>query len=176
MLSIFSPRIEVIPDKKTGEVTTKLRRSEGIKEFDKYYIDYNVKFVPKLLDGTEDDYILEMKVIESKRDIAEVINSQANDVGLKAMLERFEKTGDPSVLPTGINATDDILDLTKIPQDGAEYFEYIHGLVDKFKSLPDDLRKDMTLEEFVKNVGQQQVDAYLSGIKPVDKKDGDKDE
>jgi len=175
MLSIFSPRVDIVATK-SGEVSCKPYISPAVEKFDKYYIDYNIKFVPKLLEGTDDDYILEMKVIESVRDIVEVINSQADDVGLKAMLERFEKTGDPSVLPSGVNATDQILDLTQIPQDGAEYFEYIHGLVDKFKSLPEDLRKDMTLDEFVKNVSQQQVDAYLESKKPVDKKEGDNNE
>lgn len=170
MNTLFQPRKAF--DKKTGEQIDYI--SPGQDNFDKYYIKRVVKYVPVPLFEGSDDYVLDMKVIEDKVDIVETINSQANDVGLKAMLERFEKTGDPSCLPSPVNATDDILDLTKLPQDNAEYFEYIHGLADKYKSLPVELRQDMTLDEFVKKITDKQVNDWLESVKPVEKKVEDK--
>lgn len=140
-------------------------------EYDKYYIKREIKFVPKPVSEGSEDYILEMKVVDELEDIDMLINSQAKDVGLDAMLDRFARTGDPSVLPQPVKATDDIVDFTKLPQDNAEYFQYIHGLAAAFEKLPIELRKDMSAEDFVKNITQKQVDDYLASVKPVEKGD-----
>lgn len=165
--SIFEPRKAFEVDKKTGEAKQVDYISPVItKEYDKYYIKRTIKFVPVPISEGSEDYILEMKVIDDKEDIAYVINSQAINVGLEAMLDRFDKTKDPSVLPQPVNATDEIVDFTKLPQDNAEYFEYIHGLAAAFEKLPIELRKDMTAEDFVRNITQKQVDDYLASLKP----------
>ena len=168
--TIFEPR------KKFGNdgVLVDYVAPTGPKEYDQYYIKRQIKFVPVPVAEGSDDYVLEMKVIDDLQSIDEVINSQAGDVGLQAMLDRFEKTGDPSVLPQPVKATDEVVDFTKLPQDNAEYFEYIHGLAGAFEKLPIELRKDMTPTDFIKNITQKQVDDYLASIKPVEK--GEKDE
>lgn len=176
--NIFQPRKAFkVVDAKTGElkqvdyVTPVL-----IKEFDKYYIKRQIKFIPVPVQDGSDDYVLDMKVIDEKEDIEQVINSQAEGVGLQAMMDKYQRTGDPSVLPQPIKTTDDIVDFTQLPQDNAEYFEYIHALAEKYESLPIELRKDMTAEDFVRNVTNKQVDDYLNSLykspeKVEDKKD-----
>lgn len=149
MLSIFSPRKTTAP---------------GLDNFDKYYLDYEIKDVVKPLEGT-DDFIIEKKIIVSKRDIVEYINSQADDVGLDAMLRRFNQTGDSSCLPQPVQASDEILDLTKLPQDNAEYFAYIHKLADDYEKLPLELRKDMSMDEFVKRISNDDIYAYFDAMK-----------
>ena len=134
----------------------------GPKEYDKFYIKRQIKFVPVPVSEDSDDYVLEMKVIDEKEDIAELINSQAPDVGLEAMLDRFAKTGDPSVLPQPMKASDDIVDFTNLPQDDAEYFEYIHNLAAKFEALPIELRQDMSLSDFIKNISNKQDNLQLA--------------
>ena len=171
--SIFEPRKAYEVDKKTG-LTKQVDyiTPVGIKEYDKYYIKRQIKFVPIPVSEGSDDYVLEMRIIDDKEDIYQLINSQASGVGLQAMLEKFERTGDLSVLPQPVQATDDIVDFTQLPQDNAEYFEYIHSLANKFKSLPVELRGDMTVEDFVKNITQKQVDDYVASLMPKeDKKD-----
>lgn len=161
--SIFEARKAFKVDKKTGEaIQVDYVAPSGPKVYDKYYIKRQVKFVPVPVSDGSEDYVLEMKVIEDKEDIKELINSQADNVGLEAMLEKFNRTGDPSVLPQPVQATDDIVDFTKLPQDNAEYFEYIHGLAAAYENLPIELRKDMTAEEFVKQVTQKQVDDFIA--------------
>ena len=171
--NIFQPRKAFIVDKKTGE-TKQVDYVTPVldKEYDKYYIKRQIKYVPVPVAANSDDYVLEMKIIDDKEDIYQVINSQADGVGLQAMIDKFERTGDPSVLPQPVKATDEVVDFTKLPQDNAEYFDYIHSLYAKYQDLPIELRKDMTADEFVKNVTDKQVNDYLASIKPQeDKKD-----
>ena len=159
--SIFEPR--QVFDKNGVQVPYV---SPGVKEFDKYYVDYNVKQIPVPVAEGSDDYVLVMKVVEDKKDIKEIIQSQAGDVGLEAMLAKYERTGDPSVLPGPVEAGDGIVDFTQLPQDDAEYFEYIHGLAAAYEKLPIELRKDMSMEDFIKNITDKQVNDYLQTVKP----------
>lgn len=161
--SIFEPRKAFKVNKKTGEAErTDYISPAGITEFDKFYNKRVIKQVPVPVSEGSDDYVLQLKVIDDKEDIAQLINSQADGVGLDAMLEKFSRTGDPSVLPQPVQATDEVMDFTKLPQDNAEYFEYIHGLAAAFEKLPIELRQDMTAEEFVKQVTQKQVDDFIA--------------
>lgn len=166
--NIFSPRkkFEII-DQKTGELKqVDYVTPVGINEYDKFYVKRKIKFVPVPVQEGSDDYVLEMKVIDDKEDIVQVINSQAAGVGLQAMIDKFERTGDPSVLPQPVNPTDDVVDFTKLPEDNAEYFDYIHGLAAKFEELPIELRKDMTASDFIRNITNKQVEDYLASIMP----------
>lgn len=173
-ISIFAPRMDYVPQK-DGTLKEVPHIAAGTGNFDEYYIDRELVEVPKPVEGSVDDYILVPKLKESKRSIREVINSQADDVGLDNMIRKYELTGDPSVLPSGIAASDEVLDLTKLPQDNAEYMAYIHNLSAAYEALPIELRKDMSMEEFIKNITPEQVNAYLDSVKPKEeKKDGDK--
>lgn len=173
-ISIFSPRFDNLVQK-DGTIKQVPHEATASGPFDEYYIDRELIEVPKPVEGSEDDYVLVPKVKESKRSIREVINSQADDVGLDNMIRKYELTGDPSVLPTAVAASDEVLDLTKLPQDNAEYMAYIHNLNAAYEALPIELRKDMTIEEFLRNVTPEQVNAYLESVKPKEeKKDGDK--
>ena len=161
--SIFEPRQAFIVDKKTGEAKqVDYEAPTGPKQYDQYYIKRQVKLVPVPVSEGSEDYVLEVKVIDNLEDIRQVIESQAEGVGLQAMLDKFNRTGDPSVLPQPVNPTDEVMDFTKLPQDNAEYFEYIHGLAAAYENLPIELRKDMTAEEFVKQVTQKQVDDFVA--------------
>lgn len=169
--NIFQPRkkFEVI-NAKTGELKQVDYITKGQSDFDEFYIKRKIKFVPVPVQEGSDDYVLELKVIDDKEDIRQVINSQADGVGLQAMIDKFEKTGDPSVLPQPMNPSDDIVDFTKMPQDDAEYFDYIHSLAEQFEKLPIELRKDMDAKTFIQNVTQKQVDDYLKTLMPKEEK------
>lgn len=176
--SIFEPRFKKVLDKKTGEVVLEPLEFVNDTVYDEYYYDYELVEVPVPVPGSEDEYTLVPKIKESKRSIREVIDSQADDVGLDNIMRKFALTGDQSVLPSPVQATDEILDLTRLPQDGAEYFTYIHALAAQYEALPIELRQDMTMDEFIKNVTQDQVNSYLNKFKPKGEvkaeKEGDK--
>lgn len=175
MNSIFAPRYNKTVTK-DGLVKFTDRVIKGKKDFDKYYIDYKVKKIVKPLPGgKEDDYILESKVVEVRKDIRQLIQSQSDEVGLDNMLKKFAMSGDLSTLPPQMN-NGEIQDITNLPQDNAEYFVYIHKLAAEYESLPADLRKDMTLDQFVKSMTDDQIKAYLDSKKPVEKVEVNKDE
>lgn len=177
--SIFEPKKAYVKDK-DGVVKEVPYVTPGQDNFEKYYIDREIVEKVRLLEGgTDEDFVIDLVVKETKRDVFETINSQADDVGLDNALRKFAMTGDPSVLPQEVKATDDILDLTALPQDDAEYFEYIHGLAAKFYALPADLRKDLTMQEFIEGVmaGKIDVNAYVAGLQKAPEDDdagGDK--
>lgn len=177
-ISIFSPRrVKFVA--KDGTISYKDYIAPGQNNFEEYYIDRELIYVPQPVEGSDEEYILIPKIKETKRSIKEVIDSQADDVGLDNALRKFALTGDPSVLPGPVQANDNILDLTSLPEDSADYFKYIHGLASSFEALPVELRKDLTMEEFTKKVinGEINVDAYFESIKLKEKteeKDGDK--
>ena len=178
--NLFSPRKgNPILDKKTGEVVgyeDYITPKSG--PFDEYYIDYEVVQVCKPVEGgSDEDFIITEKIKESKRKIQDVLDSQADDVGLDNMIKKFALTGDPSVLPQGVDATDEILDLTKFPSDTAEYMEYIQNLNKEYYSLTDDLREKMNPQEFVNSMTPEKLKNYIDSKQPKKDdvvKEGDK--
>lgn len=169
MPSIFSPRT----NPKTGE----LLKSPSFDYYDKYYINTECVMVPKPVEGSDEDYILVPKLKESKVDIQELLDSQSDDVGLQAALDRFARTGDPSVLPSPVQASDDILDLTLLPEDSADYFNYIHSLAKSFESIPVQIRGDLDINEFTAKClkGDIDVSKIIADMKAQanPKKEGD---
>ena len=93
-------------------------------------------------------------VHETAKDIAELINSSFNKVGLKNIITRFANTGDDSlfnarpVLPSG--------DYSTIPVKSAQEI---------FESLPKELTQGMTLDEFVKNFNSDMFTKFIASIK-----------
>ena len=108
MISIFSPRVAYSKDK-NGVLKQVDRIVPGKKDFDKFYISYKIKEFFKPIDGDPDGACTRTeKVIVDKQDIAQLINSQNDDVGLDNMLKKFDMTGDLSALPDPVEATDEV--------------------------------------------------------------------
>lgn len=163
MPSIFAPRTETVTTK-DGVVAIVLRpRQKNKTVFDEFYIDREiVDTVQPVKGGSDEDFIIVQKVKETKRSIKEVIESQSKEVGLQNLLTKFALNGqDPNL---GVKVTDQVLDLTIMPQDSADYFAYIHNIYEAYQNIPVELRKDMSIEEFVKNVKDKDVDAYIASL------------
>lgn len=94
-----------------------------------------------------------LKVVETKVDIQEYINSFADDCGVENVLRKFARTGDASLF--AVHQPIENVDATKMPEKSAE---------ELFADLPADLRKDMTFEQFVKSLTQEQLQAYIDGL------------
>lgn len=163
-------------DKETGEIIlfgpACARSFEGRKDFDKYYIDREIKQVVKKTGEGEEDYILIDKVIETKRDIDKVINAQASDVGIEAYLKNYEVTGE--AMPDVV-VSEDVQDFTNMPGSLAEAALLGEKSRKLFASLPADLKGKMTYEEFVTSFTNEMFDAFIAKMQPKaeEKKDGE---
>ena len=90
---------------------------DGQDNWDQDYITYEVKDVVKKTGEGEEDYVIIHKIIEHRDNIAETINSQADDVGIQAMLKRFALTQDPSVFPEPLPKDGVLNDVSGVPDN-----------------------------------------------------------
>ena len=162
--------------KTNGEITfgpLTARSYEGEKEFDKYYIDRVVKQVVKKTGEGEDDFILVDKIVESKRDIRKVINSQRDDVGIEAYLRSYQLAGEE--VPD-VEVGDDVQDFTRMPEslaDAALLGEKSRAL---FASLPAELKGKMSYEEFMASFTNEMFESFIKKLQPQkEEKEGDKE-
>lgn len=161
--------------KTTGEIcfgALAARKFEGQKDFDKYYIDREIKQVVRKTGEGEDDYIIVNKVIETKRDIDKVIQAQAADVGIEAFMRNYEVTGES--MPD-VKVGDDVQDFTDMPDSLADAVLLGEKSRKLFDSLPKELRGKMGYEEFISSFTNEMFDAFIEKITPkVEiKKEGD---
>lgn len=133
---------------------------------DVYY--YDVKLVDKVkkIGPGDEDYIIEKKEVVTKQLIQEVIDSQADDVGLEAALKKFAITGDPSVLPEALPENGATFDMTGMPQDLIEANNYFNDMKAKFDALPDALKQGRDFNAFMSTITQEQFDAYIASLQP----------
>lgn len=163
-------------DKNTGEVIlfgpACARSFEGRKDFDKYYIDREIKQVVKKTGEGEEDFIIVNKVIETKRDIDKYINAQASDVGIEAYLRNYEVTGEP--MPD-VKVGEEVQDFTNMPGSLAEAALLGEKSRKLFDSLPSDLKGKMNYEEFMTSFTNEMFDAFIEKMKSKveEKKDGE---
>lgn len=152
--------------KETGELSFGpgcLRSFTGRSDFDKYYIDREIKQVVKKTGEGEDDYILVDKIIEKKRDIAKEIHAQAGDAGIEAYIRQFEVMGEE--MPD-VKVTNDIADFTNMPSSLADAVLLGENSRKLFNLLPKELVEKMTYEEFIKNMTQEKFDEWKSSLIP----------
>lgn len=150
----------------TGEVIFGagcLRSFKGQDNFDKYYIDKTIKKVVRKIGDGEDDFIIEDKIVESKRDIAEEIHAQAGDAGIDAYIRQYEKIGEP--IPE-VEVTDDVQDFTEMPESLADAVLLGETSRQLYASLPKELRGKMSYEEFITSFTQEKFDAYIASLIP----------
>lgn len=141
-MSIFTPKKKIKKEHNPGSTTMVTSRKVY-----PIYVDSGEK-----IDG-EPVGSLKLKVVNETVDIKEYINSFAGEVGVANVLRKFAKTGDMSLFAQ--NQVIENVDATKLPEQSAE---------ELFKSLPEDLRKDMTYEQFVKTLTGEQLKAYIDGM------------
>jgi hypothetical protein len=142
--------------------------------FDEFYVDYEIKQVVKKVGDGEEDFIIEDKVIEHKRDIKQEINAQADDVGVYNLMKRVALTGDDSLMPEPMPKTGVTSDYTNVPDNLLDADLMAKQRIAEFDSLPDALKKGRSFEEFMSSFTQDEFSAWLSSLAPVDKKEGDK--
>lgn len=145
------------------------------KNFDEFYIDYEVKQVVKKVGDGEEDFIIEDKVIEHKRDIRQEINSQADQVGVYNLMKRIALTGDDSLMPEPMAKTGITSDYTGVPDNLLDADLLAKKRIEQFNALPDSLKKGRSFEEFMNTFNQDEFNVWLKSMMPQEnQKEGDK--
>ena len=142
-------------------------------KFDEFYIDYEIKQVVKKIGEGEEDFIVEDKIIEHKRDIVQEINAQADQVGVYNLMKRIAMTKDDSLMPEPMPKTGVTSDFTNVPDNLLDADLMAKERIKQFNALPDSLKKGRSFEEFVNTFNQDEFNVWLKSMQPV-KKDGDK--
>lgn len=122
------------------------------------WIDYEIKQVKHSTGPGEDDFTIEEKVIEHETDIKEFVNSFKDEVGVRNILKKVAKTGDPTLLQQGEAMYADLSAIPELPQDklkaGAKVAE-------EFSKIDPALRGNQSVDGFIKNLSQEQLDKYI---------------
>lgn len=129
----------------------------ALTDFDKYYIDNEVHDVVKKTGDGEEDFIVIKKLVLKKRDIKEVINASASEVGVENMINRLARSGES--LPNVV-VGEDVIDTTRMPSNLAEAIQFGEEARKKFEALPKELVNGRSYEEFIKTCSASEVLAY----------------
>ena len=139
---------------------------DGIKKFDTAY--KSIKIIDDVKEVGKDDkgqpiYVVGKKVLEEFLPIREVIDADASSVMTpdKIMLQ-FLKTGDSSILPVDDGSCN--VDLVGAPESLMEVKQMGVEAQKKFDKLPDELKGDMSMVEFVNSFSQEKFDAFVKAI------------
>lgn len=145
-------------------------------KWDEEYISYEVKDIVKKTGEGEDDFVLTQKIIEHREPIAEVVGRDAGTTGIKAVMERALRTGDPSILPPPLSASGVTNDYTNVPDNLLDAENYAKEMESRFNALPEEIRKGRTFEQFCQFFGQEEFDNWIKSMTPKqeEKKEGDK--
>lgn len=135
---------------------------EGQKDFDTEY--KSIKIVDKVVKTGEgeDDYIIEKKVIEEFTPIQEVIDADKESVGVYNIIKQVLRTGDESLLPRDTGECN--VDFVGAPENLMELQQMGQQAEQNFNKLPDDLVRDRDMATFVKNMTQEEFDAFVKAV------------
>lgn len=100
-------------------------------------------------------------VKETKKDIDKLINSHANEVGLKNLIALYLRTGDDSIFnqKTSLNSvagSKGFVDVTELPGKSASEI---------FSDIPAALKGNKDMEEFLKTLTKDQFEKFITGLK-----------
>lgn len=133
-----------------------------VLEFEKDYTDIEiVDYVEKTGEG-ENDFVIKKKVVETKRPIVEVVNADAESVGVYNIIKQVVRSGDTSLLPADdgkckvdfVGAPENLMELKQMGVDAEK----------NFASLPDELKGGLDLTAFVNSITQEKFDQFLKAI------------
>ena len=135
---------------------------EGQKDFDQDYIKISiVNYAVKTGEGDE-DYVIKQKVIEERTPIKEVVQVDADSVGVYNIIKQVMRTGDTSLLP--VDKGDCNVDMVGAPETLMEVKALGQEAEKKFGQLPKDLTKGLDMAAFVNSMTQEQFDSFIKAI------------
>ena len=113
-----------------------------------------------IVEYVEEQYVVKKRVVESSRiNRQDYIASFADEVGIKNILKKVQATGDETLLKQRPDGA--FIDVTQFPDNRSGMYDAVKNGVQAFDNLPDDIKKKMSMEDFVNNFGQKEFDAYI---------------
>lgn len=122
------------------------------------YVDYTTHQEKKSTGPGIDDFEIVDVVEEHKVNIKEFINSYNDKAGIDSVIRIFEATKDPNVF-NQVEAQ--YADMTIIPEDPEEAFKATQEVQNAFEKIDPELRGNQSLEDFIKNLNDDKLKAYL---------------
>lgn len=142
--------------------------SKGQKNFDKDYIDRKVVPIAVKTGPNDEDYVIHYKVIDKKRPIKESVNAEKDTVGVYNVLKQLcRENGQEAVdefIKNGPKFDDinkaPVQDITDMPTNLMEAFDKQQEINAIYAQLPKELKKDMSVNEFFKNVKPEDIKKF----------------
>lgn len=142
------------------------------KDFDTEY--KSIQIVDKVVKtgNGDDDFIIKKVVIEDYKPIKEVIDADADSVGVYNIIKQVMRTGDTSLLPQDDGKCN--VDFVDAPENLMEVKAMGEAAEKAFNSLPTDLVQDLDLTKFVETMSQEKFDAFIAALQSrAEKKEGE---
>lgn len=135
---------------------------EGQKHFDTEYVSIEIRDRVKKTGNGEEDYILEKVVVETRTPIQEVIDADAQSVGVNNIIKQVLKTGDTSLLPVDTGNCN--VDMVGAPDSLMEVKALGQKAESAFASLPKEITENRDMISFVENMSQEKFDSLMKAI------------
>ena len=145
---------------------------EGQKDFDQTYKTISIIDVVEKTGEGDDDFSIVKKVVLEETPIDEVVQADAQSVGVENIIKQVLRSGDTSLLPS--DKGNPFVDIVDAPQNLMELKALGQQCEAKFKDLPEDLTKGMDMKSFVDSFTQEQFDAFVKALS--DKVKGENDD
>lgn len=131
-------------------------------DFDQEYVSIKIVDVAKKVGEGDEDYVIKKKVIREKQPIQEVVDADADSVGVYNIIKMVTKTGDLSLLPR--DSGNGLVDTTNAPENLMELKEMGKQAEAAFNGLPQELVKGLDMKSFVETMTQDQFDAFIKAV------------
>ena len=117
------------------------------------------EFVVKTGEG-DTDYVVKKRIVEKSRINRQAyINSFSDEVGIHNILKKVQLTGDETLLKQRADAP--FIDATQFQTSRSDLVNSVNKGVQNFDNLPDEIKKKMSMEDFVNSFGQKEFDDFI---------------
>lgn len=129
--------------------------------FDTEYENITIVDRVKKTGSGEDDFVIVKEVLVEKTPIKEVIDADAESVGVYNIIKQVLRTGDTSLLPVDKGGNYDFVDA---PESLMELGQLGDEAAKKYASLDPELTKGLDMKSFVESLTQEQFDAFIKAV------------
>lgn len=134
----------------------------GRTEFDQDYINVTIFDKVERTGEGDDDFSVVKDVRYDKQPIKEVVEADAESVGVYNIMKQVLRTGDTSLLP--VDKGNPLVDIVDAPENLMELKAYGEKAEANFRNLPDDLTKGLDMKAFAESLTQEQFDAFIKAV------------
>lgn len=135
---------------------------EGQKDFDQNYETIAIVDKVKKVGEGDDDFVIVKVVERSYKPIQEVIDADAESVGVYNIIKQVMRTGDTSLLPVDDGKCN--VDMVGAPETLMEVKQMGVDAEKQFAQLSPELTKGLDMKAFVDSLTQEQFDAFMASI------------